>query len=110
MTTSLTSTKLRLSRRAADTVKSEIRNMSVECERVGGINLSQGVCDTPVPPPIASAVDEGVRRGFNSYTRHDGIAQLRQGIAEKVATYNGLSVDPETNVVVSAGSTGALYC
>jgi superfamily II DNA or RNA helicase len=23
--------------------------MSIECERVGGINLSQGVCDTPVP-------------------------------------------------------------
>jgi aminotransferase len=104
------SAKLRLSLRAGDIVKSEIRNMSVACERVGGVNLSQGVCDTPVPAPIASAVDEGVRRGFNTYTRHDGIDLLRRAIADKAATFNGLAVDPETNVVVSAGSTGALYC
>ena len=79
--------------------------MSVECERVGGINLSQGVCDTPVPPQIAAAVAEGVSLGFNSYTRHDGIEQLRKAIADKVAAFNGLAADPETNVVVSAGST-----
>lgn len=108
--TSLPSAKLRLSLRAGDIVKSEIRSMSVECERVGGINLAQGVCDTPVPSEIASAVAEGVSRGFNSYTRHDGIDQLRRAIADKVVTFNGLAADPETNVVVSAGSTGALYC
>src|SRR4051812_38326176 len=61
VTTSASSLKLRLSQRSGDIVKSEIRNMSVEGERVRGITLSQGVCDTPVPPQIASAVDEGVR-------------------------------------------------
>jgi len=101
--------KLRLSQRAGDIVKSEIRNMSVQCERVGGINLSQGVCDTPVPEPVASAVAEGVARGYNIYTRHDGIGELRRAIATKLAAYNGLRVDPETDVVVSAGSTGAFY-
>jgi aminotransferase len=104
------STRLRLSHRAADIVKSEIRTMSVECAKVGGINLSQGVCDTPVPDVVARAVAEGVDRGFNTYTRHDGIAELREAIARKMARDNGLSVNPETDVVVSAGSTGALYC
>src|SRR5437868_11896956 len=95
-----TPTKLRVSNRAGDIVKSEIRNMSVECERVGGVNLSQGVCDTPVPEQVAGFVAEGVARGYNSYTRHDGIRELREAIADKVATYNGLRVDPETQVVV----------
>lgn len=104
------SSRLRLSRRAAEIVKSEIRNMSVECARVGGINLSQGVCDTPVPDIVAKSVAEGVERGFNVYTRHDGIAELREAVARKMKRDNGLDVDAETNVVISAGSTGALYC
>ena len=102
--------RLRLSNRAGDIVKSEIRNMSVECERVGGVNLSQGVCDTPVPGPIANSVSEGIAAGFNIYTRHDGIEALRRAIATKAKAYNGLTADPETEIVVSGGSTGALYC
>lgn len=109
-TTPPTEGRLRLSQRAADIVKSEIRNMSLECERVGGVNLSQGVCDTPVPGEVAAAVSEGIAAGFNIYTRHDGIEALRNAIAAKAAAYNGLSADPETDVVVSAGSTGAFYC
>jgi aminotransferase len=102
--------KLRLSNRSADVVKSEIRSMSVECARVGGINLSQGVCDTPVPDVIARVVDEGIQKGFNSYTRHDGIAELRTAIARKLERDNAISADPETQIVVSGGSTGAFYC
>src|SRR6186997_669044 len=101
--------KLRLSHRAADVVQSEIRNMSVQCARVGGINLSQGVCDTPVPKPIADAVAEGVAGGYNIYTRHDGLTQLREAIAAKQHAFYGVTVDPETQVIVSGGATGALY-
>ena len=101
--------RLRLSRRAADVVQSEIRNMSIECARVGGINLSQGVCDTPVPPVIADAVQDGVAKGYNIYTRHDGIRPLRQAIAEQRLAFHGVTVDPETQIVVSGGATGALY-
>jgi len=42
---------LALSQLAPGTVQSEIRAMSVACEQMGGINLAQGVCDTPVPAP-----------------------------------------------------------
>jgi len=101
---------LSLSRRADLVVQSEIRAMSIECEKVGGINLAQGVCDTEVPAAIRTGVQSAVDLGVNSYTRFDGLRDLRLGIARKMAEYNGMTVDPETDVTVSAGSTGAFYC
>lgn len=111
MTTSRIGTsQLRLSARAGDILQSEIRNMSIECERVGGINLSQGVCDTPVPVEVQQGAFEGVTEGFNTYTRYDGLDELRQAIAVKMRAYNGLAVDASSEIVVSAGATGAFYC
>ena len=90
--------------------KSELRAMSVECERVGGVNLSQGVCDLAVPKPVVRAAKAAIDAGDNSYSRHDGTRQLREALAGKYRRDYGLEVDPETNIVVSAGATGALYC
>src|SRR5215469_9467500 len=84
--------------------------MSVECEKIGGINLAQGVCDTLVPLPVREEAHRGIENGTNSYTRFDGLAVLRQAIARKIWDYNGIQADPETDIVVSAGSTGAFYC
>ena len=83
--------------------------MSVECERVAGINLAQGVCDTPVPAPVRLGAQKAIDDGLNSYTRFDGISELRQAIAQKMRRYNGVTADPETEIVVSSGSTGSLY-
>lgn len=101
--------RLALSARASRIVQSEIRVMSIECEKVGGINLAQGVCDTELPPPVAQGAKRAVDRGMNSYTRFDGIAELREAIAQKLQAYNQIVVDPETQIIVSAGSTGAFY-
>jgi aminotransferase len=103
-------TRLRLSTRAEGISKADIRTMTVECERMGGINLAQGVCDMEVPAPVLDGAIEAMRRGVNTYTRHDGLPELRQAIAGKMKTFNGIEADPETEVVVSAGATGALYC
>jgi len=84
--------------------------MSVECERVGGVNLSQGVCDLAVPEPVVRAAKAAIDRGENSYSRHDGTGALRRALAGKYQRRAGLDVDPETNVVVTSGATGALYC
>lgn len=84
--------------------------MSIECEKVGGINLAQGVCDTQVPPLIRENAHHGIENGTNSYTRFDGLAELRQAISRKLSLRNGISADPETEIVVSAGSTGAFFC
>ena len=84
--------------------------MSVECERVDGVNLSQGVCDLAVPQPVVDAAKAAIDQGENSYSRHDGTGQLRNALAGKYQRLYGLDVDAETNIVVSAGATGALYC
>ncbi len=83
--------------------------MSVACAEVNGINLAQGVCDTHVPTPVAQAAVEAIQQGHNIYTRLDGIAPLRQAIARKFASFNHLEVDPETQVLVTSGATGALH-
>src|SRR5438132_9203301 len=70
-----------LSKLAASIVQSEIRIMSVECAKVGGINLAQGVCDTDLPPQVRDGAIAAIGTGLNSYTRLDGIAELRQAIA-----------------------------
>ena len=84
--------------------------MSVACERVNGVNLSQGVCDLALPDAVARAAAAAIESGANSYSRHDGTRELRQAIAGFYRRRAGMDVDPEYNVVVSAGATGALYC
>jgi len=101
---------LSLSKRTGSIAQSEIRAMTLECQRVNGINLAQGVCDTALPAAVAQGAKDAIDRGCNSYTRYDGIAELRQAIARKLCTYNGIKADPDTQITVSGGSTGAFYC
>jgi len=91
-------------------IQSEIRNMSIECERVNGINLSQGVCDLELPLPVRMGATEAIAGGINHYTRYDGLPELRESISSKMLRYNKISADPEKNIVVSGGATGAFYC
>jgi len=101
--------RLRLSDLAPGVVQSEIRAMSVACERMGGINLAQGVCDTPVPAPVEAEAIAAIRAGHNIYTRLDGIARLRNAIAQKQQRDYGLHYDPETEVLVASGATAGLH-
>ncbi len=101
---------LTTSLRSSQIVQSEIRNMSIECDRVGGLNLSQGICDLELPLPVRLGAQEAMTKGINHYTRYDGLVELRQAIAEKTGRDNHIQADPEKNVVVSGGSTGAFYC
>jgi aminotransferase len=100
---------LSLSQRAARTVQSEIRVMSIECEKVQGINLAQGVCDTEVPAPVREAAKRAIDGGINSYTRAEGLAPIRKAIADKMLRFNGIECDAEREVIVHSGSTGAFY-
>jgi len=101
---------LKISHRANFIVQSEIRQMSIECERACGINLAQGVCDTEVPFVVRRGAQEAIDAGINSYTRFDGLAELRAAISRKMSYYNKIEADPETEIVVSGGSTGSFYC
>jgi aminotransferase len=83
--------------------------MTTECDRIGGINLAQGVCDTPVPAPVQEAAIQAIHDGHNIYTRADGIARLRSAIAAKQLRDYGLTYDPETEVLVASGATAGLH-
>ncbi len=83
--------------------------MSVACDAAGGVNLAQGICDTPVPAPVEQGAIEAIRAGLNIYTRLDGIAALREAIAAKLQQHNGITADPDKEVLVTNGATGALY-
>ncbi|WP_433974782.1 aminotransferase class I/II-fold pyridoxal phosphate-dependent enzyme [Tunturiibacter lichenicola] len=102
-----TSVGLRLSELAPRLVQSEIRAMTMECDRMGGVNLAQGVCDTEVPEVVAEGAIRAIRDGLNIYTRLDGIARLRKAIAGKAERTLGITVDPEREVLVTSGATGA---
>ena len=107
-TVSASGTRLYVSDLTPPGGQSEIRAMSLACTELGGINLAQGVCDTDPPHPVVAAAIDAIRAGHNTYTRADGIASLRQAIATKFAVFNKLQVDPEREVLVTSGATGAL--
>ena len=97
-------------RRLAGLAHSEIRAMTAACARVRGINMAQGVCDTPAPDTVIRAAQQAMDKGLNTYTRFDGLAELRQALAVKLAGYNHLIADPDTEITVSAGATGSFHC
>src|SRR6185295_15727872 len=96
--------------RMAALAHSEIRAMTQACVHAKGLNMAQGVCDTPVPPVVLQAATQAMEDGKNIYSRFDGLPELRQSIAKKLAQYNGMSADPETDITVSAGATGSFHC
>ena len=98
---------LRLSEVAPRTVQSEIRAMTVACDDLGGVNLAQGVCDTDPPEIVKEGAERAIRDGHNIYTRVDGLLRLRKAIAGQLARTHGIEVDPEREILITSGATGA---
>ncbi|NOT96356.1 MAG: pyridoxal phosphate-dependent aminotransferase [Nitrospira sp.] len=98
-----------INQRMAILAHSEIRAMTQACVQANGLNMAQGVCDTPAPAVVIRAAAQAMERGKNVYSRFDGLPELRQAIAKKLAQYNGIVADPETDITVSAGATGAFH-
>jgi aminotransferase len=109
MPTTASASRLALSELAPATFQSEIRAMTTLCDQMGGINLAQGVCDTPVPAVVEAAAIEAIQTAQNIYTRCDGIARLRQAIAKKQQRDYGLEYDPEREVLVASGATAGYH-
>lgn len=98
------------SRRIQFLEQSDIRRMSRECARVDGINLGQGICPLASPPEVLDGAAEAIREDRSTYSAYEGVAPLREALAEKLAAHNDLTVDPANEIVVTVGSTGAFAC
>jgi len=101
---------LQLAERVRSITQSDIRRYSAICARLGGINLSQGVCDQPAPARIKTAACEAIEADHATYTNLRGIAELRQAIAAKLRRFNRIEADPEREITVTVGSAGAFAC
>lgn len=101
---------LHVNERMTNLAHSEIRAMTQACTEVKGINMAQGVCDTPAPQIVLKAAEQALEQGKNVYSRFDGLPELRQALAVKLRRDNGIVADPETDITVSAGATGAFHC
>ncbi len=97
---------MKLGARLASLVISDIRSMSRACEAVSGINLGQGICDLPTPPPVARGAHAAIDANHAIYTAPEGIAPLRAAVADKIQRTYGLAFDPVSEVVVTSGATG----
>ena len=81
--------------------------MTRECERVGGLNLGQGICDLPTPPLVARGAIDAIEARKSLYSHPEGAVELRLAIAKKLARENGIVADPMREIVVTVGASGA---
>lgn len=82
--------------------------MSLLAARTGSINLGQGFPDTDGPAEVLEAAVAAMRAGHNQYPPPFGILALREAIAAHQERFYGVSVDPEREVLVTAGATEAI--
>jgi N-succinyldiaminopimelate aminotransferase len=82
--------------------------MSALAVRTGAINLGQGFPDTDGPSEVLDAAVDAIRNGVNQYPPGLGAPELRRAIAEHQHRFYGYELDPDTEVVVTAGATEAL--
>jgi N-succinyldiaminopimelate aminotransferase len=82
--------------------------MSALAVATGSVNLGQGFPDTDGPPEIAEAAVAALRSGANQYPPGPGIPELRRAIAAHDVRFQGLTYDPDTEVLVTTGATEAI--
>ena len=74
----------------------------------GLINLGSGTPDFVPPDYVFEAMHTALNQQKIQYTAWTGIPELRAAIANKLATENGVTVDPGSEIVVTAGAQEAL--
>ncbi|RKR74720.1 aminotransferase class I/II-fold pyridoxal phosphate-dependent enzyme [Frondihabitans australicus] len=91
--------------RMAPTIFAE---MSALAQRTGSINLGQGFPDEDGPAEVLDAAVAAIRAGVNQYPPGRGMATLLEAVARHQKRFYGVELDPETEVLVTAGATEAI--
>ena len=82
--------------------------LKMEAEGKKIVHMEIGKPDFQSPQKAIEAVKNALDEGFVHYTEMVGIPELRTAIAEKEKKFNGLDVDWEKEIVVTAGACEAL--
>ncbi len=82
--------------------------MSALATQHGAVNLGQGFPDFDCDPALLDAVQAAMREGLNQYPPMTGVTQLRQRVADKIATLYGHRYDADAEITITAGATQAI--
>lgn len=82
--------------------------MTALAQATGAANLGQGFPDADGPEWIRELAVAAVRDGANQYPPGRGSAELRAAVAAHQRRHYGVELDPEREVLVTAGATEAL--
>ena len=102
--------KMTLSNRAQQFGATGIRQMIDACRKMNGINLAQGIADTPTPALFRRAAQKAIEDGLNMYSSQYGLPETCEAIANNLWTDHQLKYNPETEIVVTVGAGGAFFC
>src|SRR5271169_7117704 len=105
MTQVSTHPKHYLSDKVEHFTESVIREMTRQAMQYGAVNLAQGFPDFPAPAEIKRAAQDAIANDVNQYAITWGAKNLRDAIARKMKEWQGIPVDPETQITVCCGST-----
>ena len=99
-----------LSKRTESFTDSVIRRMTRVSMRYGAVNLSQGFPDFDPPRQLTDALADAAHRGPHQYAVTWGAQNFREALARKQSRFMGMPVHPDTDIVVTCGSTEAMMC
>ncbi|MFN8614783.1 MAG: aminotransferase class I/II-fold pyridoxal phosphate-dependent enzyme [Vampirovibrionales bacterium] len=108
MTTSLDSLLIQPASRTQRFSESTIREMSRLAAQYNATNLAQGMPNFSAPEWLKEAATQAIANNINQYSFTWGDAKLREAIAHKVLTHNGLHYHPDTEITITCGAAEGL--
>ena len=97
-----------LSNRTEHFTESVIRHMTRIANACGAINLSQGFPDFDPPRALQDRLAEVAHTGPHQYALTIGAQNFREALSKKQERFCGLRYDPQTEMVITCGSTEAM--
>ena len=83
--------------------------MSRRAIEENALNIGQGFPDYPIDPQLAGMVQEAILAGRNQYAPMEGVVELREQIAAKLAGSYRHEFDPVDEITINCGATEAIF-
>lgn len=99
---------MELSKRTSTFTDSVIRRMTRISNQYGAVNLSQGFPDFPPPAKLLERLSQVSKEDFHQYAITWGAQNFREALAKKHERFASQKADPDTELVVTCGSTEAM--